>query len=425
MSNAKYSLEQIEITKQLAWWFFIIFPLAVTIGLFVAFFLWLLDIVTTTREQHQWLIYFLPIVGIFIVWLYSNYGKNTHAGNNLIIDEIHLPNTGIPTRMTPLILFTTILTHLFGGSAGREGTAVQMGGSIASAFSKLFKISKDKNRILLMCGIAAGFGAVFGTPIAGTVFALEVLIIGKIKYDALFPCLIASIIAHLTCITCGIQHSQYSIDFISSNSSLFSYFSLDILLLVKVMIAGVLFGLTSFLFTKSMHFMKHKLNEIISIKWLIPILGGAMVIGISFMLGTNDYLGLGVTSIKKEGISISSAFHENGVNYFSWFWKLLLTAITLSTGFKGGEVTPLFFIGATLGNTLAILSGSPIDLFAGIGFIAVFAGATNTPIACTLMGVELFGGEHILYYAIACFMAYYFSGHTGIYQTQRKEQSKF
>jgi len=425
MSNIKYFLEQLKITKQLAWWFLILLPVAVTIGLLVAFFLWLLDIVTTTREQHQWLIYLLPIAGVFISWIYTYFGKNVNAGNNLIIEEIHQPDKGVPARMTPLVLGTTILTHLFGGSAGREGTAVQMGGSIAAAFAKLLTLNVDNKRILLMCGIAAGFSAVFGTPVAGTIFALEVLTIGKIKYDALFPCLIASIIAHITCISCGIQHTHYSIDFVSSNTNSFSYFSIDIFLLIKVAIAGVLFGFASFLFRETAHFIKSKTDKLFTKKWMIPIIGGVLVVGISFLLGTTDYLGLGVTSPNKDGISIVSAFHTNGANYFSWFWKLLLTAITLSTGFKGGEVTPLFFIGATLGNTLAILSGSPIDLFAGLGFIAVFAGATNTPIACILMGVELFGGEHVLYYAVACFMAYYFSGHTGIYHAQRKEQPKF
>jgi len=425
MSNIKYFLEQLKITKQLAWWFLILLPVAVTIGLLVAFFLWLLDIVTTTREQHQWLIYLLPIAGVFISWIYTYFGKNVNAGNNLIIEEIHQPDKGVPARMTPLVLGTTILTHLFGGSAGREGTAVQMGGSIAAAFAKLLTLNVDNKRILLMCGIAAGFSAVFGTPVAGTIFALEVLTIGKIKYDALFPCLIASIIAHITCISCGIQHTHYSIDFVSSDTNSFSYFSIDIFLLIKVAIAGVLFGFASFLFRETAHFIKSKTDKLFTKKWMIPIIGGVLVVGISFLLGTTDYLGLGVTSPNKDGISIVSAFHTNGANYFSWFWKLLLTAITLSTGFKGGEVTPLFFIGATLGNTLAILSGSPIDLFAGLGFIAVFAGATNTPIACILMGVELFGGEHVLYYAVACFMAYYFSGHTGIYHAQRKEQPKF
>ena len=186
----------------------------------------------------------------------------------------------------------------------------------------------------------------------------------------------------------------------------------------------MLFGLAAFLFGQLSHFIKTKSSQYIAKKWLIPVIGAVLIVGISYLLGTFDYLGLGVTNPDSNGISIVNAFKPGGAGYFSWFWKLLLTAITLGMGFKGGEVTPLFFIGATLGNMLAALTGSPVDLFAGLGFIAVFAGATNTPLACMLMGIELFGSENVIYYAVACFTAYYFSGHTGIYNAQRAGVSK-
>ncbi len=425
MKRTKYSLEQFYIAKHLLRWTLLIFPVAVSVGLLVALFLSLLDIATTTRWQNMWLIFLLPIAGIIISWLYRYYGKNADAGNNLIMDEIHKPGGGVPARMTPMILVTTVLTHLVGGSAGREGTAVQMGGSISALFSKWFKLHHERKRILLMCGMSAGFGAVFGTPVAGAIFALEVLTIGRIKYDALIPCLIASIIADITCSSCGVHHTQYHIAFIDNGARFFPRIAFDVVLLLKVVVAGVLFGLVGFLFAELSHFIKNKSNQYISKKWLIPVVGAVLIVGISYLLGTFDYLGLGVTNPNSNGISIVNAFKAGSTGYFSWFWKLLLTAITLSMGFKGGEVTPLFFIGATLGNTLAVLTGSPIDLFAGLGFIAVFAGATNTPLACTLMGIELFGSENIIYYAVACFTAYYFSGHSGIYHSQRVAVSKF
>jgi H+/Cl- antiporter ClcA len=256
---------------------------------------------------------------------------------------------------------------------------------------------------------------------------MEVLAIGRIKYDALIPCFIAALLADIVCTAYGVHHTHYSIAFmgeIQDTRQWLPYLSFDFLLLFKVIVAGVAFGLAAYLFAETSHRIKDGAARYVSNKWMIPVVGGVLVIGISYLLGTFDYLGLGVTN-PAGGVSIISAFSSGGADTWSWFWKLLLTAITLSMGFKGGEVTPLFFIGATLGNTLAAISGSPVDLFAGLGFIAVFAGATNTPLACTLMGVELFGANNVVYYAVACFTAYYFSGHTGIYGSQRMAVSKF
>ncbi len=415
MYKNKYSLEQLKIAKKLLYWTALILPVSIITGSLVALFLWLLDVVTEIRWNNLWLIFLLPLAGIIIAALYKYLGKNSEAGNNLIMDEIHEPGGGIPARMAPLVLISTIITHLFGGSAGREGTAVQMGGSISAQCSKWFGLKQSDRSILLMCGMAAGFGAVFGTPVTGAILALEVLAIGKIKYEALIPCLIASLLADYTCTLYGIHHTKYQVNFNEG---------LEPILLLKVIIAGISFGLASFMFASLSHKIKATANKYIHNKWFIPVIGAFLLIGISYTLGSFDYLGLGVTN-PGNGVSIISAFSPNGSDNWSWFWKLLLTAITLGMGFKGGEVTPLFFVGATLGNTLATLGEAPVDLFAGLGFIAVFAGATNTPLACTLMGIELFGSENIVYYAIACFTAYYFSGHTGIYSSQRIAVSKY
>ena len=422
----KLAFEQLRIARHLIRWSLLVLPVSVAVGSMVALFLWLLESATQIRQANLWLITLLPLAGVGIYWLYRRWGKHSEAGNNLIMDEIHAPGGGIPFRMAPLVLVTTVITHLFGGSAGREGTAVQMGGSVADYFSKKFGLRHEDKRILLMSGMAAGFGAVFGTPLTGAIFALEVLAVGRIKYDALMPCLIASLLADIVCSSFPIHHTHYSIGYSAKQAmGALSFIHFDLVLLLQVLIAGACFGLASFAFAELSHSIKALSQRWIARKWLVPVVGGLLVLGISGLLGTTDYLGLGVSAPHEGGVSIVSAFSAGGADSFSWLWKLLLTAITLSMGFKGGEVTPLFFIGATLGNALAMLLGAPVDLFAGLGFIAVFAGATNTPLACTMMGIELFGSENAIYFGIACFTAYYFSGHTGIYTSQRVAVSKF
>ncbi|UYQ95306.1 voltage-gated chloride channel family protein [Chitinophaga horti] len=400
--------QTIALLTYLVKWTLLSIPVAVLAGSLVALFLWLLDVATATRHDQPWLLYLLPLAGVGIYFLYKKLGKNAEAGNNLVLEEIHQPGAGVPFRMAPLVLATTVITHLFGGSAGREGTAVQIGGSMSDWLSRLFKLKAEDRRMLLMCGIAAGFGAVFGTPLTGAVFAMEVLAVGMMRYDALVPCLAASVFADIVCSEWGIHHTQYLVT---------TPFVKDLglagfLLLGKVILMGAGSGLAARLFSTLMHLVKQQAARFIKPGWLIPVVGGTSIIVLCWIVGTRDYIGLGIPGI-------TAAFHTGGADTFSWLWKIVFTVITLAMGFKGGEVTPLFFIGATLGNTLAVMMGAPVDLFAALGFIAVFAGATNTPVACTLMGAELFGTQHILHFAIACFTAYYFSGKSGIYSAQR------
>lgn len=399
-------------------WLLVATPVSVAIGIACAIFLYALDVATNTREAHPALLYFLPLGGVLIASLYHYLGRSAEGGNNLLIDEVHEPSAGVPARMAPLILLTTVLTHLFGGSAGREGTAIQMGGSIASSLARPFKLAVQTARTLLMVGMAAGFGAVFGTPLAGAVFAMEVLAVGRITYEALLPCLIAAVIADYTCGAAlhlvHVSHTDYHFHLTMPH--------LDAATLAKIAVAAVAFGLVANLFAEVTHGLGRVSKKLIPHPLLRPVVGGILVIGIVYLLGTRDYIGLGVHPSPGGHVSITTAFTPAGATSMSWFWKLLLTAVTLSMGFKGGEVTPLFFIGATLGNVCAKVLHVPADvfpLFPAAGFVAVFAGATNTPLACTLMGIELFGGDQSIYLAVACFVAYFFSGHTGIYSSQR------
>ncbi|MBR0558494.1 voltage-gated chloride channel family protein [Neokomagataea anthophila] len=402
-------------THTVLFWLALLVPVSIAVGSLCAAFLWLLDWATQSRFNHPELLYLLPIGGAFVAWLYARFGGTAEAGNNLIVDEIHTPSAGVPFRMAPLVFLGTIITHLFGGSAGREGTAVQLGGSLASTAGKYLHLSHAQTRLLLMSGVAAGFGAVFGTPLAGAVFGLEVIAIGRLDYTGLLPCLLAAIIADWTCHSWGIHHALYHINYAAPATAPFWQHPM---LLAKIALAGIAFGLVALIFAEANHKIGALIKRHIPSSPLRAALGGCAIIALVWLLQTRAYLGLGVWSAIPGDPTIAGFFAPSS-DYWSWALKLLFTVITLSTGFKGGEVTPLFFIGAALGHTMASILNAPTDLFAGLGFVAVFAAAANTPIACTLMGIELFGATNAVPITIACWVAYICSGHHGIYLSQR------
>ncbi|WP_433743656.1 voltage-gated chloride channel family protein [Paenibacillus amylolyticus] len=373
-----------------------------------AFFLHILDGVTQLRMEHTWLLFLLPVGGALVSFMYARYGKNSAKGNNLIIEEINKGNETIPLRMAPLVLFGTVITHLFGGSAGREGTAVQMGGSLAEWFGKLLRVGPVDRKILLICGISGGFGSIFGTPLAGTIFGLEVLAIGLIRHEALIPAFIASFVGNIVATSFwGVTHLHYPIGEIPA---------LSLIVILKVVFASILFGLTSIVFSELTHTLKKLYTRLFQNPMIKSAVGGMIIIALVYLFGTRDYLGLGIPLIED---SFTGEVHP-----FAFLGKLVFTSLTLGAGFQGGEVTPLFAIGATLGHTLASFLNLYAPFLAALGFIAVFCGATNTPIACFLMGIELFGSEGAIYLFIACIVSYLFSGHTGIYTSQQIGISK-
>lgn len=394
-------IEQIPLVSYLLKWLFFALIIGGLAGSASAIFLISLDWLTNWRESHLWIIAFLPLGGLVIGLMYHYLGSDVVKGNNLLLEEFHKPKDVIPFKMAPLVLLGTLITHLFGGSAGREGTAVQMGGAIADQFTTLFKMRPRDRKILIVMGISAGFASVFGTPLAGAIFALEVLILGNMRYEAILPSFLAAICANYACDLWNVHHTVYTISAVPEMTPITLFYSI---------IAGITFGVSALIFSNSTHFFTHSFQKFVAYPPLRPVLGGIVLAIVIWLMGTTKYIGLGIPTIVE-------AFNQPEEIY-AFLIKILLTAFTLGAGFKGGEVTPLFFIGATLGNTLFWILPLPISLLAGMGFVAVFSGATNTPIACTFMGIELFGAESGLFIAIACVVAYLFSGHTGIYTSQ-------
>lgn len=368
-----------------------------------ALFLWLLELATQFRTGHEVIVYALPVAGLIIGWIYERFGQSVKGGNNLVIDTIHDEGPEIPLRMAPMVLIGTVLTHVFGGSAGREGTAVQMGASITDWVSHRLRVSKPVRRQLLAAGVAGGFGSVFGTPVAGAVFGLEFIVLGRIEYNALVPALVASIVGDMTTRALGIGHTHYPEA---------PYLALTPVLLLKWLVFAAAVAIVTAAFIELTHFIKRRGEMHIPRMPVRMFLGGLIIVGLWKLVGTSDYLGLGVPMIVR-------SFEDPNLPIYAFALKLLFTAITLGAGFLGGEVTPLFFIGAALGSVLARLLGIPIELGAGVGLAAVFAAASNTPLALSIMAMELLGAQVAPHAFIVCVLAYLLAGHRSIYPAQR------
>lgn len=389
-------------------WMFICLLIGFISGSASAFFLVALEWVTNFRIKHDEIIWLLPFGGLLIGFCYYYLGQTVVKGNNLLLEEYDNPQKIIPLKMAPLVLFGTLITHLFGGSAGREGTAVQMGGAIADQFTKYFNLDNTERKTLIILGISAGFASVFGTPLAGALFALEVVYFSKINFKSIFLSFAVAFIAYFTVEFWQVTHTSYNIPIIPE---------VNFTNLAYTLLIGILSGLSALLFSKNVHFWSSLFLKKINYPPLRPFIGG-IILAIAFAgFGLTKFSGLGVPTLV-------DAF-KNAPEWYDFLLKIVFTGFTLGCGFKGGEVTPLFFIGATLGSALSLFIPMPIALLAAMGFVAVFSGATHTPIACTIMGMELFGIQPGIFIALACTTAYFSSGSEGIYQSQIVKGAKY
>lgn len=369
-------------------------------------FLETLDRVTDLRLDEPWLLWFLPVAAFLIGLVYHRWGGRASGGNALLLEEIHEPTAWVPRRLAPLVFGGTVVAHLFGASVGREGTALQMSGSLTDLLSRTLRLSPNDRRLLLIAALAGGFGSVFGVPLAGAVFAMEVQAVGRVRYEALVPALTASIVGDLVVRGLGYEHTARP----------FVDLPVDGLLLAKVALAGVAFGLTSTAFTWLTHAIKGLAVKRIPWPPARLAVGGLATVALAALVG-RDYLGLSLPLLDGTLAGHTPEAWDPAL-------KLLFTAIALGCGIPGGEVTPLFVIGTTLGGVLAGPLGLDVSALGAVGFVAVFAGAANTPLACTIMGAELFGSGSVVAMAVGCVAAYVCSSHQGIYASQRIDTRK-
>ncbi|AFJ45906.1 voltage-gated chloride channel family protein [Shimwellia blattae] len=407
----RHSLDLLPDPTLIPWlikWLFLASLVAALAGSASALFLYCLEWATDTRLAHPQLIWLLPFAGFAMGWVYLHAGQSVEAGNNLLIDEVHAPQKTIPLRMAPLVMGATVVSHLTGASVGREGTAVQMGGALADQVVRLLRLSAEDRRILLMSGVSAGFASVFGTPLAGAIFGLEMMAIGRIRYGSLLACFVAAIVADQVSLAWGVHHTLYPVGALPP---------VTLWGLAAMTVAGIAFGATGRLFAMLTHHLGRAFKRAVPYGPLRPFIGGLLIALVAWLCHAQHYLGLGVPTIV-------SAF-EQPLPAHEFITKLGFTVASLASGFKGGEVTPLFYIGATLGNALAPLLHMPFQVLAAAGFVAVFAGAANTPLACTFMAIELFGSGMGVYAGLACVISYLFSGYTSIYRAQRVATAKY
>ncbi len=388
-------------------WCFIAIFIGVVMGLVGTGFVYCIHIGTDLRITHPWILFGLPLGGILIVWLYRITKNHDDRGTNTILASLR-SEAEIPAKMAPLIFVSTVITHFFGGSAGREGAALQLGGSIGNLMGKGFRLREDQKRILILAGMSAAFSAIFRTPVAAVIFAMEVSYIGIMRYAALVPCTLASLSASYIAEKLGLSLTHYSVVEIPSITPLTA---------LQTLLLGILCAILSIIFCSFLHRMEHWMEKLFPNPYLRIAIAGAAVILLGLLFKSSDYFGVG------ENV-IHDAIAGNAIPY-AFLAKMLFTAVTLGGGFKGGEIVPSFFIGATFGCMLGSLIGLSPSLCAAMGMIAMFCGVTNCPLASLFIAVELFGMECIPFALLVIAVSYLLSGYHGLYKEQKFLYSKY
>lgn len=358
---------------------------------------------TSVRLAHSWVLYLMPLGGLAIVWLYR-VTRTEGKGTNAVIESVHFGKE-VPILLVPVIFLSTVITHLVGGSAGREGAALQIGGGIGYGAGKLLQMGEKDLPLATLCGMSGVFAALFGTPLTATVFALEVISVGVLYYAGLVPCITASMMGYLVSRLMNIEPTRFAVEIPG----------LDAWQMVLVVVLAVASAFVSIIFVRGFHYTEHAADRYLKNPWLRIVVGAAVLIGLS-LVTNGDYNGAGMDVIQRAMAGEADAL--------AWLWKLLFTAVTIGVGFKGGEVVPSFFVGATFGCVAGGLLGLPAGFGAALGLVAVFCGAVNCPLASIVLSIELFGGQGILYFAMTCAISYVLSGYCGLYSSQTILYSK-
>lgn len=361
------------------------------------------DTATQMRLAHPWVLYLMPVGGLAIVGLYR-LTKTEGKGTNDIIASVHFGEQ-VPGLLVPVIFVSTVITHLCGGSAGREGAALQIGGGIGYQAGRLLRLGEKDLPLATLCGMSGVFAALFGTPLTATVFALEVISVGVLYYAGLVPCLTAALTGYLVSVLMGVPPTRFTV----------TVPGLEVRTMLLVMVLALLCAVVSILFCRGLHGVEHLLKRTLKNSYLRVAVGAAVLIGLT-LLTNGDYNGA--------GMEVISRAIAGQADPWAWVWKLLFTAITIGCGFKGGEVVPSFFVGAAFGCVAAGWLGLPAGFGAAMGLVSVFCGAVNCPLASIILSVELFGSGDLLYFAMACSISYLISGYCGLYSSQTILYSK-